>query len=73
MIQSQITGNQSKAHSYPKLMESEDANLIVLMTAPKNGVVVHASEEYGVGHSSDDWDMECFTDYNGTIELKNKN
>jgi hypothetical protein len=56
---------------YPKLMKSENGK-IVLMTVRGVGMVLSDSQGYSkAGTYSDDWKMENFSDFHGTIALSN--
>jgi hypothetical protein len=55
---------------YPKLMTAKEG-LIVLMIKPKCGVVIAASS-YSIGYYSDAWNMNCFRDFEGSVELQNE-
>ena len=58
---------------YPKLMES-DSGTIVLMYKREEGTLIKTgkigSVELGEYHK--DWNMLCFTDFEGKLELTNK-
>ena len=55
---------------YPKLMQGSEGT-IVLMTERGRGAVVAAGKYLPVGHYSVDWNISSFTDFNGTVTLKN--
>lgn len=59
--------------TYPFLGVSRKNKTIVLFTDPCVGVCVYASKTSGsdLGEFSDDWDMDCFELYTGTITLEN--
>ena len=58
---------------YPKLMKSKTDKRVVLFTERGEGVVVHeASGFYKLGSFVSGWDMDCFVNYQGTVELSNQ-
>ena len=57
-----------EALDYPKLMICGD-RLIVLMISKGVGHMLQGS--YELGYSANDWDMDCFEDYTGTVTLEN--
>lgn len=60
---------------YPLLMKSGNSNeddLIVLMTDHKTGIVIKPDSCWAMGHKLRDWVMEKFEPFHGTIELSNK-
>jgi len=60
-----------KKESYPRLMISTTGT-IVLFYAPWSGTCLRAGEPIeSVGAYSTNWDMERFSDFEGTVELKN--
>ena len=82
MITTEATEYKKKKASYPKLMIAENTGVIVLMTAEKanegTGTIVRPATLYGdsmewmrIGHYSDTWVMECFSDYIGSVTLTN--
>ena len=69
-----ITVNEFKAHKalpYPKLM-TDGRGLIVLMSEHECGTVVVADEYHQIGHHTGDWDISCFHDFVGSVELQNE-
>lgn len=57
---------------YPCLMEAEnDSDLVVLFESEKKGTVMHPSHYHHLNEIRDDWVMESFRPFNGTIELSN--
>jgi len=60
-----------KVLGYPKLMVSDDGQ-IVLMGSYGAGVVVRCAPTVSpVGFISRCWAMSCFKDYTGTVTLEN--
>lgn len=56
---------------FPKLMISSK-EVVVLMDVNGYGIVLAVgNSKYTIGHWSDDWDMDCFCDYNEQIIIKN--
>ena len=65
-------GNTSEL-PYPKLM-IDDVGVVVLMSKHGVGVVLNSSSVYHLlGTSGDNWYMNNFKDYSGTITLENSN
>ena len=63
--------NESEVESaYPKIMKSN--NLVVLFSSHKKGVVIGSTSLYDVGHISEDWAMDCFDNFVGSITLSNE-
>ena len=58
---------------FPKLMIGTTSQCIVLFRSPKTGVVVYQGKhyDYPLGFDSGAWDMEYFTDFNGSVTLSN--
>jgi hypothetical protein len=57
-------------NKYPRLMESSVTHCIVLMIEEKTGIVIYSkTTDDPFGDYSDDWDMDCFSDYIGSITL----
>ena len=82
MITTESTEYRKKKASYPKLMIAENSGVIVLMTTEKanegTGTIVRPAILYGgktptlvIGHYSNTWAMECFSDYTGSVTLTN--
>jgi hypothetical protein len=67
MVKSTIEQKKSGLN-FPKLMISGEKR-IVLFYAPCKGTELHLVDE--VGFYTDSWDMECFSDYEGSITLSN--
>jgi hypothetical protein len=78
IVSIQDDSNYNKKLNFPKLMISSD-ELIVLMTGACEGVVIsnkarvrqYMVSEYYVGQYINDWNMDSFKDYNGTVTLEN--
>ncbi len=57
---------------FPKLMISNQNNIIVLMTGRKSGFVIgNATSQQRLGYYSKIWTSENFSDYTGTVKLSN--
>ena len=58
---------------YPKLMES-NSGAIVLMYKEGEGTVLKLNSKGGLemGEYVPGWEMDCFTDFDGKLELTNK-
>ena len=69
MIRVSIKGdNGGKEQPYPKLMISKGGQ-IVLMFSPRVGTLLEGN---GIcGECVDYWEMGQFTDFDGSVELKN--
>ena len=60
-------------NDFPKLMISDDAGEIVLMTDHHTGTVVYQGpSEYEIGYESTGWIIDKFTDYDGSVTLNNR-
>lgn len=71
MINVTIGESKTQEVKYPKLMIS-DLGRIVLFTNKRSGIVMYEKEyHYGIGHLSESWNTEDFTDYNEPITLQN--
>ena len=57
---------------YPCLMKAENGN-IVLFSCYGEGMCIRSDNArfYDVGDYAEDWDMDCFKPFNGTIILSN--
>ena len=67
-----VTVGEQKPQSqkpFPKLMKSDD--IIVLFYEASKGTVLSENDVWSLGHHSTSWDIEQFSDYEGTITLKN--
>ena len=56
---------------FPKLMQSSEGVIIVLMTEESSGVVINENRFYEIGYKSSAWNMDVFYDYNEPITLQN--
>ena len=60
-----------KRNEFPKLMESE-LGAVVLFSCEGTGTALKCGDGgYEIGHRSDVWDTDQFTDFSGTITLIN--
>ena len=69
-----VTIGESKTQSdkpFPKLMQSKETGIIVLMTRHASGTVVNKNEHWHIGYASSGWNMDVFCDYNEPITLQN--
>ena len=57
------------APEYPRLMMTERGN-IVWFFKPKHGMTVK-NDNYGEGYYSDNWSMDLFTPFNGSVTMSN--
>ena len=73
-VKSNVQGaDESKKKSFPKLMESKGSDSkVVLFTSSGKGTVVSRPQPEPVGEYSDFWNMNHFTDFEGTITLENE-
>lgn len=64
--------NESKSSEikYPCLMHSPTLDTYVLFHEYECGIVIKSDHKYDDTYSND-WDMEIFTPFNGTVELSN--
>ncbi len=61
-----------KEKPFPKLMISKLSGNIILFKKNKAGTCIVSKEPIiQIGHYSDDWTMDNFTDYNEPITLQN--
>lgn len=71
---SRITQDTGRGElGFPKLLTGEDGGgtVIVLFFNECTGTVVHSNKGSPVGYSSRTWTMVNFTDFHGTVELRN--
>jgi hypothetical protein len=54
---------------FPCMMIAEKTGTVVLFSEPKKGVIVKDNLQKQVGYFNDDWDMERFTPFEGTVKL----
>ena len=66
MVESKIV--KKNTPMYPRLMQEMGNTEIVLFTSDGRGTAVHGTS---IGDHCTNWDMTCFKDFTGTIELKN--
>jgi hypothetical protein len=70
MIKSTV-GNEKPSIKYP-ILKINPSKTIVLFNSEKVGMVIHSdSRFYAVGHYRNNWDEPGFTDYLGSITIKN--
>lgn len=56
---------------YPKLMKHREADYVVLFIVEDGGTVVYTDgEHHSIGDYSEDWLMEEFIDFNGSVILE---
>ena len=72
MITAKIKERKKEVNDFPKLMKSNNSDLIVLFTSEFNGVVLVEGSTWSVGRVSDNWSMSGFIDLKGELTLKNK-
>ena len=70
-MKSKIKGTE--VSEYPCLKQSFHTGKVVLFTKEKEGTVVNIGTDSTswIGYYSDEWDMNNFAEFNGTIELTN--
>lgn len=63
----------NKDIEYPCLMKGANTGKVVLFHKYEKGTIVNIGRQimFGLGYYSDDYDMEHFIPFNGTIELSN--
>jgi hypothetical protein len=62
-----------KVLPFPKLMKSNATNAIVLFYRHKEGQIVNGEcHGYKIGFFMNQWNMDFFKDFNGTIKLSNE-
>lgn len=76
MIESSAIDIPKQEISFPKLMVGSLSGIIVLMVSEYKGygtgtLVKEGDGMLTVGCFSETWDMEHFTDYNGSVTLTN--
>lgn len=69
MVESRIVKKSKPI--YPRLMLETNQTRIILFTGSGTGTVVHSGHLMDIGDYCSTWDMDCFTEFTGTIELKN--
>lgn len=66
------TGNEKKELPFPKLMVSNNGN-VVLFVNSQEGFCVYSSPEFDrLFGLYDTWNISDFTDFNGSITLSNE-
>ena len=72
MITVKTTTEKQEPKPFPKLMISENGN-IVLFSEPDFGTLIVPSSTIGkeIGYWHESWDTEVFTDYNEPITIQN--
>ncbi len=70
-LTSVITNNRGRAGKicFPFLGISKDG-FVVIFDKSGHGMVVHTDCIYEVGHYSDEWNMSCFDEFNGSLIIK---
>ena len=73
-MKSKIVKLESKKNLYfPKLMKGCNSGVIVLFHEDRKGQVVNGQAgNTGLGYYHEEFNMEFFEDFNGTIKLSNK-
>ena len=60
---------------FPKLMKSNNKDTVIFFTKKDCGMVVFIGEKnalnYNLGEYSEDWAMECFSDFDESVRLWN--
>ena len=73
MIKSKVISKGANSIGFPKLMKGS-TGVVVLFHKPTSGVVVGESgSSYCVGHYSNTWGPDSFSDYDDAITLENSN
>ena len=70
MIESVVKEYAVLGNEYPKLMVA-GGGLIVLFCGDEHGAVIEPNDIWECGYYSRDWNMDEFTDFNGTVTLSN--
>jgi len=66
-----VISNKEKIGKYPRLMIARN-EMIVLFSAPKIGVIIDIGKGAGlIGEFSNDFIMDSFKDFEGSINLSN--
>ena len=69
MIKS-VVNVEAERNDYPKLMASK-SGVIVLFSKHGCGTIISSGEHYECGRWRDDWLMDVFNDFDGSITLSN--
>jgi hypothetical protein len=56
---------------YPCLMKGEQSGVIVLFSSLNEGTVLNLTEDYELGHHSENWMMDNFAPFSSSITLSN--
>ena len=73
MIQTTInTNQQSRSLPYPKLMISNKGKIVLFQDRAIGVVLLEGFSDYKIGHHSNTWDMNNFSDYYEAITLQNE-
>ncbi len=71
-MKSEIKIKEKTRLVYPKLMINIENDRVVLFVDDKIGTLIWESVDYyGVGHYSNNWCMDTFTEFYGEITIKN--
>lgn len=65
-----LKGETEKGKEYPFIGVTNNEKLIVIFSEEGIGIVIGGSD-YGLGHLSDDWSMNNFKPFKGTVTLEN--
>lgn len=60
---------EQKALPFPKLMKYNNGDLIVLFTEKEKGVVINSIDDFRIGTYAEDWIMDSFRDFKGSITI----
>lgn len=69
-MESLVVGSKVDGTPFPKLMIS-DYELVVLFELPGSGTALTDNGHWHVGEHSDSWEMSDFSDFSGTVTLRN--
>ena len=68
----QLTPHAAPLKPFPKLMKHIGTDLIVFFNQRECGMVLRKSRQSNSqGHFSVEWEMDCFEDFNGSLEISN--
>lgn len=62
---------KTKEMDFPKLMVDHNGG-VVLFISPKKGTVLEPTSFEVIGEFYENWNMSCFTDFEGSITLSNE-
>jgi hypothetical protein len=75
-IMKAVIDRMGRFSSFPKLMESNDGRIVLMLEATGKGVRIDNKEDnlgdYAGFDESDKWSMEEFEDFEGSITLSNE-